>query len=399
MLIFHPPAAGGFFVEGKQLESPVMLRALSLARRGRYTTSPNPMVGAVILDHSGQIVGEGYHRQPGGPHAEIFALKQAGERARGGSLYVTLEPCNHTGRTPPCTDAIIAAGIRQVIIAMKDPNPQVKGGGIERLYKAGMTVKVGDCEEQARKLNHAFITWSIKKRPWVTLKSAMSLDGKIATKTGDSRYITHTRSLAAVHELRRLHDAILVGVGTVLADDPSLTYRGKGRGRDPIRVILDTKGRTSPQARLFQLNSSSPAMVFTTNQSSLDWQRDIFSAGGEVIEVPANASGTVSIPDVLSELASRHVLSLLVEGGPQVHASFVAGHWADEWYSFIAPILIGGQAPTAVMGEGVAVLTDAYHLENLEVHKLGEDVVIHGHFSRTSTVPQHMNQEEEGTHV
>ena len=377
-----------------------MQRALNLARRGRYTTSPNPMVGAVVLSHSGEIAGEGYHRRAGGSHAEIFALKQAGEKARGGSLYATLEPCNHTGRTPPCTDAIIAAGIRHVIIAMRDPNPEVKGGGIEHLRNAGLTVEVGDSAQQAQSLNHAFIAWSTLKRPWVTLKLAMSLDGKVATKTGDSRYITHNRSLATVHELRRLHDSILVGVGTILTDDPSLTYRGKSKGRDPIRVILDTKGRTPPNAQVFQSNSSAPTLIFTTRQSSADWQRDIFSAGGEVIEVSADPSGTVSIREVLSELASRHVLSLLVEGGPRIHAGFVTENWADEWYSFISPLIIGGRAaPTAIAGDGVAFLKDASVLENLEIHKSGEDVVIHGYFPPANKSPRLINSEQEGTHV
>ncbi len=399
LYVFSIPRLGDFFMEGNQLDSPVMQRALRLARRGRYTASPNPMVGAVVLDREGHLVGEGYHKQAGGPHAEIFALNQAQEKAQGGSLYVTLEPCNHTGRTPPCTDAIIAAGIRHVVIALRDPNPQVKGGGVERLQNAGITVEVGDSEEKARQLNHAFITWSTKHRPWVTLKSAMSLDGKVATKTGDSRYITHARALAAVHELRRLHDAILVGVETVLADDPSLTYRGPGKGRDPIRVVVDTKGRTPPTARVFQTPSAAPALVFTTSQSSANWQRDIFSAGGEVIEVPANSSGTVSLPDVLRELASRHVLSVLVEGGPRIHASFVTGNWADEWYSFISPIIIGGSAPTPVMGDGITRLREAYSLDNLEVHKLGEDVVIHGLFVQEDAFHDPVHTKEEGTHV
>ncbi|SMC03087.1 diaminohydroxyphosphoribosylaminopyrimidine deaminase / 5-amino-6-(5-phosphoribosylamino)uracil reductase [Sulfobacillus thermosulfidooxidans DSM 9293] len=381
------------------MESQVMQRALSLARRGRYTTSPNPMVGAVILDSHGQIVGEGYHKRPGGPHAEIVALRKAGEKAQGGTLYVTLEPCNHVGRTPPCTEAIIDAGITHVVIAMTDPNPEVKGGGIQRLKQAGITVEVGDGEKTARALNHAFITWSQKRRPYITLKSAMSLDGKVATKTGDSRYITHEKSLAKVHELRRLHDAILVGVGTILADDPALTYRGPKPGRDPIRVILDSHGRTPASARIFQQNSSAPTLIFTTSQSSIDWQRDIFSAGGEVIEVSQDPSGVVDLHEVLAELASRHVLSVLVEGGPRVHASFIAEQLADEWYSFISPIIIGGVAPTPVMGEGIARLADAYPVGPIDVHKMGEDVMIHGLFGSVNTSSSHHIKTQEGLHV
>ena len=383
---------------GTPLESQAMQRALRLARRGRYTASPNPMVGAVIIGRNGQIVGEGYHKRAGGPHAEVVALNKAGSQAQDGTLYVTLEPCNHTGHTPPCTDAILKSGIRHVVIAMTDPNPHVKGGGLARLHAAGIRVDVGDGEDKARQLNRAFITWSEQARPFVTLKSAMSLDGKIATKTGDSRYITHSAALAKTHELRRLHDAILVGVGTVITDNPALTYRGPKPGHDPIRVVLDTKGRTPPSAHIFHRGSPTPTLIFTTAHASLDWQREIFSTGGEVIEVSASPSGLVSVGDVLKELASRHVLSVLVEGGPQVHASFIAQRVADEWYSFISPLIIGGHAPTAVMGEGFARLADAYSLNSLEVRKLGEDVMIHGLFPPSTTL-RHHSSTKEGAHV
>ncbi len=388
-----PRMWGIFCYGGRNLSSPMMRRALRLAGRGRYSTSPNPMVGAVVTDASGQVAGEGYHKRAGGPHAEVGALAQAGARAQGGTLYVTLEPCNHTGRTPPCTDAIIAAGVAHVVVAMTDPNPEVKGGGIARLRSAGITVEVGDGGEEAASLNQAFVTWSQKRRPFVTLKAAMSLDGKVATKTGDSRYITHEQSLAVTHTLRRRHDGILVGVNTVLTDDPALTYRGQAAGSDPVRVILDSQGRTPPSARVFSQDSPSPTLVFTTAQASGFWQREIFSAGGEVIEVAANPSGRVSLNDVLSELALRHLLSLLVEGGPTVHAAFIAEGLADEWYGFIAPLIIGGQAPGPVAGTGAATLPDAWRLGPLDMKRLGPDVLVHARFLPADPISQEENAE------
>ncbi len=375
-----------------------MHRALELAKRGRFTTSPNPMVGAVILDASGTLVGEGYHKRAGGPHAEVAALRQAGPLADGGTLYVTLEPCNHTGRTPPCTDAILAAGIQRVVIAMGDPNPEVQGGGAQRLLAAGIAVEIGDGQEEARRLNQAFITWSQQRRPFTTLKAAMSLDGKIATRTGDSRYITHEQSLALTHTLRRSHDAILVGVNTVLADDPALTYRGRGIGHDPVRVVLDYAGRTPPGAQLFTQNSEAPTLIFTTECAPMAWQREIFSAGGEVIEVRASSPGHVNLCEVMQELASRHILSLLVEGGPTVHASFIAENLADEWYGFVAPMIIGGPAPTAVQGEGAAHLTDAWLLEPIEVRRLGQDVMIHARFAHDAHIMPASQKEDAHVH-
>ncbi|MCY0863954.1 MAG: bifunctional diaminohydroxyphosphoribosylaminopyrimidine deaminase/5-amino-6-(5-phosphoribosylamino)uracil reductase RibD, partial [Sulfobacillus sp.] len=213
-----------------------MKRALQLAKRGRGRTSPNPLVGAVIVDDQGTVIGEGYHRRAGTDHAEVVALKAAGDRARGQTLFVTLEPCNHHGRTPPCTEAIIAAGIRRVVVATRDPNPEVTGHGIERLQAAGIDVEVGDGQAAAEALNRPFMTWSRKHRPYVLLKAAMSLDGKVATAYHESKYLTSGSALAHAHRLRRETDAILVGVGTVLADDPALTDRGPGRRRDPVRV-------------------------------------------------------------------------------------------------------------------------------------------------------------------
>lgn len=362
------------------MSSRYMKRALELARRGEMTTSPNPMVGAVVVSPSGEIVGEGYHKAPGGPHAEVVALRRAGDRARGARLFVTLEPCNHTGRTPPCTEAILSAGIQDVVVAMRDPNPQVTGGGIERLRAQGVSVAIGDGGEEAETLNRPFLTWCRHHRPFTVLKTAMSLDGKVATATGESKYLTGPLARQAVHNLRRRLDAILVGVGTLLQDDPALTYRGVRKGRDPVRVILDSRGRTPPTAKLFHTGSSAPTLIFTTEAASLEWERDIFSVGAEVIRVAAEADGRVRLDEVVTELADRQILSLLVEGGPTVHAAFIRHRLADVWWGFVAPLIIGGHALSPVAGNGVDQLADAQALFIERVRRLGPDVLIEARF-------------------
>ena len=357
-----------------------MARALALASRGRCNTSPNPMVGAVVVNATtGQILGEGYHHRAGEPHAELLALRQAGDQSRGQSLYVTLEPCNHTGLTPPCTDAVIAAQIRSVHVAVLDPNPKVSGGGIEKLRQAGITVRVGEFAEAAYALNLPFFTWALYHRPLVILKSAMSLDGKVATATGQSKYLTHAAALALAHEQRRQADAILVGLGTVLADDPSLTYRGRRRGRDPVRVVLDSQGHTPPEARLFHHGSPAPSLVLTTDRASRAWERDIFTAGGEVVRLPEDPSGRISLTAVMEELAERRLDRLLVEGGPTVHSAFIQAGLADQWIGFLAPLIIGASGLSAV-GGGYAWLSEAPGLAIRKIRKLGEDGVIEADF-------------------
>ncbi len=357
-----------------------MHRALALARRGLGHASPNPMVGAVLVDEEGRIVAQGYHAQAGRAHAEAVALKKARERARGTTLYVTLEPCNHTGRTPPCTDAIIRAGIRRVVVAMADPNPHVAGGGIDRLKQAGIRVDLGDGAEEALELNRAFVTWSRAHRPWVTLKVAMSLDGKVASVDGQSKYLTSERALQHAHELRRTHDAILVGSGTILADNPRLTFRGTRRGHDPVRVILDGRGRISPNAQVFRQESTVPTLVFTSEAASSDWERSIFSVGGEVVTVATGSDGRLAVGDILEHLADRHILSLLVEGGPTVHASFIQNGLADQWVSYGAPLILGGQAaPGPVAGQGFP-LHVAPRLKIQTIRHLGPDIVVEARF-------------------
>ncbi|CAB1130011.1 fused diaminohydroxyphosphoribosylaminopyrimidine deaminase; 5-amino-6-(5-phosphoribosylamino) uracil reductase [Candidatus Hydrogenisulfobacillus filiaventi] len=356
------------------MTSEPMRRALALARRARGRTAPNPMVGAVIVK-DGQVIGEGYHHRAGGPHAEVLALRQAGEAARGATLYVTLAPCNHHGRTPPCTDAILAAGIAKVVAAMPDPNP-VAGGGLERLQAAGVEVEVGDGAAEAEALNRPFLTWARHHRPLITLKVAASVDGRVATRTGRSKYLTGPEALAYTHRLRREHDAILVGSGTLLADDPLLTDRGPGRRRDPVRVILDGRGRTPPGARVFRAPSPSPILVFTTAAPGIEWERAVFAAGGEVIRVEADAAGHPRLEAVLEELADRHLQSVLVEGGPTIHAAFLQARLADRWVGFIAPLWLGG--PVAAPVWGVDTLEEAPRITFDAVRRLGSDVVLEG---------------------
>lgn len=358
------------------MEELFMRRALELACRGLGRTSPNPAVGAVIVKDQ-EIVGEGYHEKAGTPHAEVHALRQAGERARGATLYVTLEPCCHYGKTPPCTEALIAAGIKRVVAAMLDPNPKVAGGGIRRLREAGIEVRVGLLEAEARRLNEAFCKYITTGVPWVTLKMALTLDGKIATRTGASRWISSEVSRLKAHELRNTHDAVLVGIGTVLADDPELTTRIPG-GRDAVRIILDSRLRLPLKARVVNLTSSAPTLVATTEQAPKERQEELARAGVEVVVLPA-VEGKVSWPALLTTLAKRQITSILVEGGAEVNASALAWGVVDRVVAFIAPKIFGGkEAPSPVAGLGVAHPDEAWRLEKVEVERLGEDVMLTG---------------------
>ncbi len=366
-----------------------MTRALALARRGEGVTLPNPMVGAVVVNTNGTIIAEGYHKRAGTPHAETAALRKAGNLARGQTLYVTLEPCNHSGRTPRCTDAIIASGIKHVVVAVRDPNPYVTGGGIEHLRDAGITVSLGDGASEAGRLNRVFFTWAQHRRPWITLKAAMSLDGKVASATGESKYLTSPAALAHGHELRRQHDAILVGSGTILADNPRLTYRGAHRGSDPVRIILDSRGRVPFDAEVFQTGSDAPTLIFTRADAPVDWERQIWGAGGEVIRVETTHEGRVDLSEVMRHLADRRILSVLVEGGPTIHSAFIESQMADRWVGYLAPlILAGAEAPSAVGGQGFSLL-NAARLEIEHVLRRGPDVIIDAAFVRpTPNIPE-----------
>ena len=313
-----------------------MKLALRLAARGAGWVSPNPMVGAVVVK-GGQVVGRGYHRRAGAPHAEVEALRAAGEAARGADLYVTLEPCNHQGRTPPCTQAILAAGVRRVIIATRDPNPQVTGGGAEFLAAQGVDVNVGLLAAEARRLNEAWFHYVNTGRPWVMAKAACSLDGKIATVGGESQWLTGEAARALGHRLRHRVDAIVVGIGTVLADDPQLTTRRpRGRGKDPIRIVLDSRLRLPLTARLLNLDSQAPTWVATTSQAPPETIRALKARGAQVLVLPADA-GRVSLPALLEELGARQVQSLLVEGGAETLGTFFDQRLVQPVLFFLCP--------------------------------------------------------------
>ncbi len=361
-----------------------MARALSLARRGRYTVAPNPMVGAVVTN-GGEIVGEGWHRRAGGEHAEAAALAAAGNAALDGTLYVTLEPCNHHGRTPPCADRVIESGVKRVVFAHRDPNPEVTGGGGDRLRAMGVRVEGGLLAGQAIEMNVPFLTRVVHRRPAVTLKWAMSLDGRIATATGDSQWISSERGRRWALDLREEHQAIVIGSGTALADDPRLNRR-LGRAEGPIlRVVLDRRLRLSPGARMFEVEG--PVVVYTeepresgspASASARDWvarSDRLRRAGAEVVGLPA-----VGPAGVLEDLFDRGVSNVLVEGGGEVLAAFSAfGLW-DRAAVCCAPVLIGGAAaPGPLGGDGPEKLADAWRLDELRVSKREPDVILVGY--------------------
>lgn len=358
-----------------------MARALELAALARGKTSPNPMVGAVVVS-GGEIVGEGYHQKAGTPHAEVHALNQAGSRARGGDLYVTLEPCCHFGKTPPCTDAIIEAGIARVFAAVQDPNPLVAGKGVQKLKEAGIKVEVGLLEEEARQLNQAFFKYVQTGRPFVTLKAAMSLDGKIATVSGQSQWITGEEARNRVQWLRLEHDAIMTGIGTVLADDPWLTLRLPGEDKKPLRVVVDSNLRIPVEARLVATASQVPTLVVAAENADQKKAEVLRSAGVEVWELPGEEH-RVSLKDLMVRLGERGIVSLLLEGGAELNSGALAEGVVDRLVFFVAPKLIGGRlAPGPVGGRGIAELAQAIQLRDLSCQMVGQDLMITGYPER-----------------
>ena len=345
-------------------------RALELARRADYRTSPNPMVGAVVLDSQGNLAGEGYHRAQGQPHAEEEALQQAGDRARGGTVYVNLEPCTHAHRTPCCANALIEAGVRRVAVSMTDPDPRVDGAGVRALEQAGVDTTVGLHEDRARRLNEFYVKHRTTGRPFVTAKFAISLDGKIATRTGESRWITGEESRLHSHRLRHQHDAILVGINTVVADDPELTTRLENGGdvRQPLRIVLDSRLRIRHSARVVGANT----LIATTRSGHVGL--------AEVLQLPANPEGRVDLASLLDELGRRNLLSVLVEGGGEVHAALFAANLVDKLYAYVAPKLIGGRkAHGPLGGTGIERLADATEIADLDFTRLGDDILITGY--------------------
>jgi diaminohydroxyphosphoribosylaminopyrimidine deaminase/5-amino-6-(5-phosphoribosylamino)uracil reductase len=356
-----------------------MERALSLARHALGTTSPNPAVGAVIVKE-GAVVGQGYTLQLGQHHAEIVALNDAGPAARGATLYTTLEPCCHYGRTPPCTKAIIAAGITKVHVPVTDPNPKVSGQGNLELEQAGIEVLREESQE-ASELYEAFARHINTGLPFVTAKFAMSLDGKITTHTGDSQWVTGLESRGLVQRMRQECDAVMVGINTVLADDPQLTARevsGTPRERQPLRVVLDSHTRTPPGSRM--LREPGSTLIFTLAGASPAKVQELERAGTVVVPTSAGPDGRVDLQEVLSELGRRDVVSLLVEGGGIVLGSLFDNGLVDKLHAFIAPVIIGGEgAASPVAGRGILRLADAWRLERTRLEAVGSDWLITGY--------------------
>ncbi|WP_041283760.1 bifunctional diaminohydroxyphosphoribosylaminopyrimidine deaminase/5-amino-6-(5-phosphoribosylamino)uracil reductase RibD [Desulfobacca acetoxidans] len=358
-----------------------MALALKLAARGVGCTSPNPMVGAVVV-RDGYIVGRGYHRRYGGPHAEVEALRQAGSQADGATLYVTLEPCNHYGQTPPCTEAILAAGIRRVVIANSDPNPHVAGGGAAYLQSKGLLVQSGLLAKAGSRLNEAFFKAMTIGQPFVIAKAAASLDGKIATRTNDSQWITGAPARTWVHRLRHQVDAILVGVGTVMADDPQLTTRlPRGQGKDPIRLVLDSRLRLPLNAKVLTQISAAPTWMVCTPSAPSEKITAIQELGAEVIITPA-IENRVELRTLLKILGERRIQSLLVEGGAEVQGAFFDAGLVDKFHLFLAPKFIGGrQAPGILGGLGASRLAEAQLAHDLSIRRIGEDILISGYLT------------------
>ncbi|SDE14750.1 diaminohydroxyphosphoribosylaminopyrimidine deaminase [Desulfuromonas thiophila] len=355
-----------------------MARALQLARRGEGRTAPNPPVGALLV-RDGQLIGEGFHPRAGEPHAEIFALRQAGELARGADLYVTLEPCSHQGRTGPCCAAIIAAGVRRVFVGCADPNPQVNGRGLAWLRQAGLQVQCGILEAQARRLIAAFAKHQRSGRPLVILKTAATLDGRTATASGASQWITNAACREQVHRLRDRVDAILVGVGTVLRDDPRLTCRAPA-GRDPLRLVLDSRLRIPDSAALLSLDSPAPTLIATTALACPARRAALAGRSGvELLELPADASGGVSLPALLDELGRRGLLSLLVEGGARVNQAFLQQRLIDRLMLYLgAKLLGGGDGKGLFDGPGPLDLADALPVRDIRLRRFGDDLLLEG---------------------
>jgi diaminohydroxyphosphoribosylaminopyrimidine deaminase / 5-amino-6-(5-phosphoribosylamino)uracil reductase len=353
-----------------------MTRALALAARGRGSVEPNPMVGAVVV-RDGTIVGEGFHERFGQAHAEVNALRQAGEAARGSTLYVTLEPCSHFGKTPPCTEAVIGAGVRRVVAAMLDPFPQVAGQGAARLREAGIVVEVGTGEAEARRLNAPYLKRLRTGRPWVLAKWAMTLDGKIATRTGQSKWITGAAARARGHELRGRMDAIVIGRGTLLADDPLLTARPPGP-RTATRVVLTATADAIPEScRLIDSVHEAPVLVLTRPEV-VDRLASWSARGAEVVALPAS-SGGVDVQAALTELGRRGMTNVLLEGGGGLLGSFLDAGEIDEMHTFVAPLVVGGAAsPSPVGGAGIADLVSALRLDDWTADRLGDDLYVHG---------------------
>jgi len=358
-----------------------MKRALELAVRGSGRTSPNPLVGAVIVKN-GRIIGEGWHERAGEPHAEINAIMNSRESVEGAAIYVNLEPCSHFGKTPPCAEELVRRKFKRVVTAMEDPNPLVAGRGIKLLRESGIQVDVGILSIEALKLNDIFIKHITAKAPFVLLKTAMTLDGKAASRTGDSKWISGELSRAYVHSLRNRYSSILVGVNTVIRDDPELTSRIEGvQTRNPVRIIMDSGGRIPIDANVLNIDESRRTIIAATEDMTEEKRRQLESKGAEIITTDKR-NGRVDIRQLLKELARRGIDSLMIEGGGTVAAAFLEEGLIDKVAFFIAPVVIGGKtAPTPVMGEGVSLIEKGYKLKHRSISVFGQDVLIEGYIN------------------
>jgi diaminohydroxyphosphoribosylaminopyrimidine deaminase/5-amino-6-(5-phosphoribosylamino)uracil reductase len=354
--------------------------ALSLARLAMGYTSPNPAVGAVVV-RDGLAVGMGYTQPAGSEHAEVMALRQAGDKARGATMYVTLEPCSHYGRTPPCTQAIIDAGVLEVHIALLDPNPVVSGRGVGRLSESGIKTHIGMCQQEASEINEAYIKHITTGLPFVVAKFAMSLDGKIATKTGDSKWITSEEARKYAHALRHTVDAIMVGINTVVADNPRLTAKGcGGRGgigkMQPLRLVVDSKGKIPLDSHIFE----APGEVLIAVAAPFDSaaREKLVGTGAEVVELPAK-EGSVDIVELLKLLGKREIVTVLVEGGGRLLGSLFDHNLVDKVLAFISPIIIGGCEAVSVGGNGVENVAKALRLSRVDYKSFGDDILVSGY--------------------
>jgi len=359
-----------------------MQMALDLAVKGEGFTSPNPMVGAVVVK-DGKVVGSGFHEAVGGPHAEVNALRTAGTLAAGATLYVTLEPCNHTGRTPPCTEKILSAGISRVVVAMPDPNQNVAGGGSKYLKQHGLEVATGVCEQQACQQNEAFIKYITSGQPFVIAKCAATLDGRIATRTGDSKWVTGEAARRYVHRIRHAADAIMVGINTVQQDDPSLTTRLDGRqGKDPVRIILDTRLSIAADAKILQQASDADTILVAGPGVEQNKKTVLEMAGARVIEAPLK-NRRIDLAVLMQQLGAMEISSLLVEGGSQVLASAFQAGIVDKVQFFYAPKVLGGDDGIPICsGPGPELMNQSVPIKDISVQRFGDDILIEGYVEK-----------------
>jgi diaminohydroxyphosphoribosylaminopyrimidine deaminase/5-amino-6-(5-phosphoribosylamino)uracil reductase len=356
-----------------------MKKALGLAEKGRGFTSPNPMVGAVVVQND-SVVGKGYHEVLGGAHAEVNAIKDAGQLVKGATLYVTLEPCNHTGKTPPCTKKVLESGISRIVVAMKDPNPEVKGGGIDYLKTHGVSITLGVCEDEAKKLNEAYLKYIITRRPFVTVKCASTLDGQIATRTGDSKWVTGEASRKFVHMLRHAVDAIMVGTNTVKKDNPSLTTRLEDfDGRDPTRVILDAGLSISHDAKVLRHKSHSDTIIVIGDSTENKQKKITERPGVRIVKTPLK-DDLIDLDFLMDQLGAMEISSLLIEGGSRVIASAFSSGIVDKVMFFFAPKILGGDDGVPICaGKGPALMSECISMKDISMRRFDNDIMIEGY--------------------